>query len=67
MVTGVLAGWPEHLIGPDECKAALAALGLRTVPELLALACNNDPFFAGSPAHRRDAEWVRRSLAGRRV
>jgi hypothetical protein len=43
------------------------ARGLRTVPELLALASNNDPCFAGSPAHRMDAEWVRRSLAGRRV
>jgi hypothetical protein len=27
------------------------------IPDLLALAPKNDPFYAGSPASRRDAEW----------
>jgi hypothetical protein len=32
--------------------------GLRwNIPDLLALAPKNDPFYAGSPASRRDAEW----------
>jgi hypothetical protein len=27
------------------------------VPDLLALAPKNDPFYAGAPAHRAKAEW----------
>lgn len=29
----------------------------RKIDDLIALACSNDPFFAGTPAHVRDAEW----------
>jgi hypothetical protein len=28
-----------------------------TIPDLLVLARNNDPFFTGTPAHVRDAGW----------
>ena len=36
---------------------ALASQTGRKIPALLALARANDPFFAGAPAARRDAEW----------
>jgi hypothetical protein len=43
--------------GPDEHKAAARALGLPGASSLIVLARDNDPFFKGTPAHRRDAEW----------
>ncbi len=42
--------------GYEEIKA-LAKATERTIPDLIVLARNNDPFFAGSEAHRRDAQW----------
>jgi hypothetical protein len=36
---------------------ALASQTGRKIPDLLALARANDPFFAGCPAQQRDAEW----------
>ena len=43
--------------GPEEHKAAVRELGLRNVRELLALAPDNDPFYKGTAAHLRAAEW----------
>lgn len=48
---------PPQPFGPDEHKAAAAELGLPNVRELLVLAAANDPFYKGTPAHRRDGEW----------
>jgi hypothetical protein len=41
----------------------MAAARRRSIPELLALSRNNDPFFAGSPAQRAKAEWFVATLA----
>ncbi len=49
-----------HPRGPEECKAAAKALGLPRGDQVLALARNNDPFFAGTAAHWRDANWFAR-------
>ena len=35
----------------------LAKVRRCTIPELLGMSRTNDPFFFGSPAHQRDAEW----------
>ncbi len=35
----------------------LAKESASTIPDLLALSRNNDPFFTGTPAHVRDARW----------
>jgi hypothetical protein len=40
-----------------EAIKALAGQTGRTIPGLLALSRKNDPFYAGSPAKLRDAEW----------
>lgn len=43
-------------IGYDAIKALSQATG-HAIPDLLGMSRVNDPFFFGSPAHRRDAEW----------
>ncbi len=45
--------------GYSEIKQIAKACGCR-ITDLLALAPANDPFYAGSPAGRRDAEWFAR-------
>jgi hypothetical protein len=40
----------------DSLKSTAKSIG-RTVKDLLALAVNNDPFYAGAPFRRRAAEW----------
>jgi hypothetical protein len=52
------AGRPAQPFGPEEHKATAAALGLPNVRELLVLAPGNDPFYKGTAAHQRDAEWL---------
>lgn len=42
--------------GYEEIKALAKHLRMR-IPEMLALAQNNDPFYAGSEASRQQAEW----------
>lgn len=42
--------------GYENIKAMASRIGAR-IPDLLALARNNDPFFAGSEAQRKKAEW----------
>ena len=42
--------------GYDQIKTLAQELGI-TIPDALALARQNDPFFAGSPAQRARAEW----------
>jgi len=42
--------------GYDRIKALAKVQGV-AIPDLLALSRSNDPFFAGSPASQRDAEW----------
>jgi predicted component of type VI protein secretion system len=43
--------------GPDEHKALAEQLGLSSYLPLLVQSRNTDPYFQGSPAHQRDAEW----------
>src|SRR5262245_34273424 len=43
-------------IGYAKIKAAARELGGH-IPDLLALARNNDPFFVGTPAQVKQAEW----------
>jgi hypothetical protein len=43
--------------GPDAIQKLLRQLGLRKREDLLVLSRNNDPYYQGTPAHRRDAEW----------
>ena len=40
----------------EDIKALAEATG-SNIADLIVLARNNDPFFCGTPAHRRDAEW----------
>jgi hypothetical protein len=43
-------------LGYRDIQALAAEIG-RTIKDLIVLARNNDPFFIGTPAHVRDAEW----------
>ncbi len=47
---------PARPRGYEDIKA-LAKLCGCNIPDLIVLARNNDPFFCGTLAHRRDAEW----------
>jgi hypothetical protein len=40
----------------EDIKALARSRGCN-IPDLIVLARNNDPFFCGTLAHRRDAEW----------
>lgn len=42
--------------GYDQVKELSKELGI-PIPQLLALARNNDPFFAGAPAQQSKASW----------
>lgn len=56
-VSGVPDVPDKHPRGPEEYKAVAAALGLPNIRGLMALSWNAEPFYTGTPAHRRDAEW----------
>jgi hypothetical protein len=43
--------------GPAEVQQVIRQLGLRRREDLLVLSRNNDPYYQGTRAHRRDAEW----------
>jgi hypothetical protein len=49
---------PDHPRGYDQIKALAQKLGT-TIPGVLALARDNDPFFAGAPIHGVKAQWFR--------
>ncbi len=44
-------------VGPEEHRAVRRALGLASAEDLLALNTEADPFYCGTPAHLREAEW----------
>jgi hypothetical protein len=54
---GDIPAIPPH--GPKAHKDLARQLGIRgnSAAKLIVLSPNNDPFYKGTPAHRRDAEW----------
>lgn len=47
------------MLGYEAVKEYAASVG-RRISDLIVLSPQNDPFYCGSPAHRKQAEWFRR-------
>ena len=52
-----MSGAVPQPFGPDEHKATAHALGVKRVADLCAQTPQSDPFYCGTPADHRDAEW----------